>query len=74
MPMEGGNLFAGRANLQECCEELGCSLINLIPYMKKSTLEAAIGCRNHESKGNMSKHSTNHGLLISMEAYAVKDL
>ena len=27
--MEGGHLFVGRANFQECCEEMACSLINL---------------------------------------------
>jgi hypothetical protein len=52
--MEGGHLFVDRANLQECCKELACSLTNLNPYMKKSMLEAAIGCWDRQSKGNMS--------------------
>ena len=74
--MEGGHLFVGKANLQECCEELACSLINLKQYMKKSTLEAAVGCWDHESKGNMSKHATpcatdlNGGLCSQGSAYA----
>ena len=37
-------------------------------------LEAAIGCWDHQGKGKMSKHATNHGLRIKTEAYATQDL
>ena len=62
------------AELQESCQELACSLMQLNPYMKKRMVEAAIACWDRQSKGNMSKHASNHGLWIKTEAYAAKDL
>ena len=60
--MEGGQLFVGKADVQESCQELACSLIQLNPCMQKSMLEATIGCWDRQSKGNMSQRATNHGL------------
>ncbi len=71
-PMEGGQLFVGKAYIQEYCQELACNLLQLNPYMKQSTLKATIACWGHQSKGNIAKHATSHGLWIKMEACAVK--
>ena len=69
--MEGGQLFVGRADLQEFCRELACSLIQLNLYRKKSkplvvgTVRAKATCLN-------TRITMDYG--SKMEAYALKDL
>ena len=72
--LEGGQLFVRRPDLQESWQEAACSLTQLNQYMKKSMIEAASGCWDCQTKGNMSKHASNHGLWVKKEAYALNVL
>ena len=50
--LSGKERFAGRGNLEE---ELASDLVDLNPYMKKSSLESALQLMDQENKGMLSK-------------------
>ena len=72
--MEGGQLFVDKSDLQSSGQEQACNLIQLNPYKKNNMFEATVGCWDRHTTSNKSKHASNHGLWIKMEAYALKDL
>ena len=53
--LHGKELFAGRGNLEEKCNDLATNLVELNPYMKKSALESALLMMDQENKGMLSK-------------------
>ena len=48
--LHGKELFAGRGNLEEKCNDLATNLVELSPYMKKSALESALLMMDQENK------------------------
>ena len=73
--MGGGHLFVGKANPPKVLRIAGLQSDQYEPVQEEGHARGNHWLLNHESKqGNMSKHDTNHGLWISMAAYAVKNL
>ena len=70
----GKELFAGRRNLEEDCSDLASHLVELNPYMKKSSLESALHVMDQENKGLLSKGVLPPGFWAKKEAYALKEL
>ena len=62
--MEGGHFFVGKANLQECCEELACSLTNIKPVHEE---EHARG--NHWLLGpsEQRQHVKHKNMLLTLD-------
>ena len=73
--LQGSPLFSSRQALSEDCPELTKALLDLDPYMRKSTLESALSMWNEQHKEGLSKHSQQTKCMwVKMEAYALKQL
>ena len=48
--LSGKELCARRRNLEEECSDLATNLVDLNPYMKKSSLESALQLMDQENK------------------------
>ena len=53
--LNGKEPFAGRRNLEEECSDLASNLVDLSPYVKKSSLESALQVMDQENKGLLSE-------------------
>ena len=72
--LSGKEHCARRRNLEEDCSGSAASLVDLNPYMKKSSLESALQLMDQENKGMLSKGVLPAGLWAKREAYALKEL